>query len=367
MNFDKEISIDQVIKSLHDRYHVIKEFKGFIQMDGIDTGKIKNPYLLVQDKETNETFYIMICHPNACTFISEESIDRVLEQKSSWYQQSNGYISGKIKFDINSNKIDTKAIYLHQLIMDHYGNTLTKGNLTVDHINQNKLDNRLTNLRLATQSEQNENTGKRNRNFNAQPLPNSIEGIQLPKFVIYYTEVMNRGTENEYVREYFRVEKHPALNMSGKKFESTSKSMNVSITEKLEEAKKIIKLLDEYYLTYKNNNDKPVFTKYENKLPKYVTLAESKRTENKKVLTFDKKVGTKRENLKHTFDSDADLEENMDIFRVKVFNKYGYLLDDKYTIEELKDMDIKMMSSKKTKKSSTKKNKNETEESIISI
>ena len=57
----------------------------------------------------------------------------------------------------------------------------------------------------------------------------------------------------------------------------------------------------------------------------------------------------------------------MDIFRVKVFNKYDYLLDDKYTIEELKDMDTKMMSSKKTKKSSTKKYETETEESIISI
>lgn len=357
--YNKDLIIKKVI---NNDYEILKYFNGHIPSLGTSANQERNPYMLIKDKNTNEEFYGMFCEEDAITYFSKESLDLVKNNYTWYHHKDTGYILGSVK--INN---EHKRLYLHQLIMDHYGNTITKGNLSVDHINQNKLDNRLTNLRLATQSEQNENTGKRNRKYNAQPLPNSIEGIQLPKFVIYYTEVMNRGTENEYVREYFRVEKHPALNMSGKKFESTSKSMNVSITEKLEEAKKIIKLLDEYYLTYKNNNDKPVFTKYENKLPKYVTLVESKRTENKKELIFDKKVGTKRENLKHTFDSDADLEENMDIFRVKVFNKYDYLLDDKYTIEELKDMDTKMMSSKKTKKSSTKKNKNETEESIISI
>jgi hypothetical protein len=49
----------------------------------------------------------------------------------------------------------------------------------------------------------------------------------------------------------------------------------------------------------------------------------------------------------------------MDIFRVKVFNKYGYLLDDKYTIEELKNMDTNIKSESD--------NETETEESIYAI
>jgi len=369
MNFDKEISIDEVINKLYEEYNIIKEFKGFIPTIGIDAGKIKNPYLLVQDKETTEIFYIMICHPNACTFISEESIDRILEQNTSWYQQSNGYISGKIKFDIDGNKIDTKTIYLHQLIMDHYGNTLTKGNLTVDHINQNKLDNRLTNLRLATQTEQNENIGKRTRKYNAKPLPDDLlvhlkekyNTDNVPKFINCNYDKSN----DNYI---FTICKHPKQQRNANGSCIPIKSSKSKFKNTIDKYEEILIKLD------KLNNDiyyeEKLFLstiKDPDKLPKYVTLVDSKRTQNKKVVIFDRRNEGKRETLKYTFNCDADLEENMDILRVKVFNKYGYLLDDKYTIEELKDMDIKMMSSKKTKKSSTKKSESETEESISAI
>jgi len=359
--YNKDLIIKKVI---NNDYEILKYFNGHIPSLGTSANQERNPYMLIKDKNTNEEFYGMFCEEDAITYFSKESLDLVKNNYTWYHHKDTGYILGSVK--INNER---KRLYLHQLIMDHYGNTITKGNLSVDHINQNKLDNRLTNLRLATQTEQNQNTDKRARKYNAKPLPDDLlvhlkekyNTDNVPKFINCNYDKSN----DNYI---FTICKHPKQQRNANGSCIPIKSSKSKFKNTIDKYEEILIKLD------KLNNDiyyeEKLFLstiKDPDKLPKYVTLAESKRTENKKVLTFDKKVGTKRENLKHTFNFDADLEENMDIFRVKVFNKYGYLLDDKYTIEELKDMDIKMMSSKKTKKSSTKKSESETEESISAI
>ena len=72
-------------------------------------------------------------------------------------------------------------------------------------------------------------------------MPAELEGIAFPKYVNYCSEIMNRGKENEYKREFFRVESHPN---SDKKCMSTTKSAKKTIIEKLEEAKRIVRQLD---------------------------------------------------------------------------------------------------------------------------
>ena len=100
----------------------------------------------------------------------------------------------------------------------------------VDHINRIKTDNRRCNLRWATQTEQNMNTGKRARKVNARELPEEIKDIVLPKYVVYNYD---KTTD----QHFFTIEKHP--NLLGRR-PKTTKSRKVPLLEKLEQAKSIL-------------------------------------------------------------------------------------------------------------------------------
>lgn len=101
------------------------------------------------------------------------------------------------------------------------------------------MDNRIENLRWATQSEQNSNTDKRNRKQNAKPLPEGLKQSDIPKYVVYYHEILNKETGR--FREYFKIEKHPKLD----KIWIGTKSMSISIQDKLQMAKDKLKELNE--------------------------------------------------------------------------------------------------------------------------
>ena len=200
---------------------IIHKYSGHISLLGCSSGKKMNPHLFVEnvlDPDEN-LYYIMLCNKNAITFFSEDDYDKVFSQDENnltySYNSKIGYIFKTIDKD--------KKLYLHQIIMGHSG--FGKGQISIDHINRNKLDNRKCNLRLATQSEQNKNRGKVSRKSNAKELPTEfIEWLKrerdldnLPKFCEYYLNPKEK-------KEFFIISKHhPLLQQKRDKFKISSK------------------------------------------------------------------------------------------------------------------------------------------------
>lgn len=274
--------------------------------EGKFSGQIRNMYWKVKDKNSN-LYYLMSCkdlNKNTVYFKFDiNSLDKVLNayegKRHVWHSDKNGYVKTTY-IDSNGIKINR---YLHQHLMNYYGNGLNKNTKTIDHINRDKLDNRLSNLRLATQSEQNINTDKRNRKYNAKDLPDGLTQDMIPKYVVYYNEYYNK--EKDLYRDFFKIEKHP-------KYEGTicsSKSNKVSIHDKLKEIKDYLKKIDD------NNN----VIKETSKLP---TGIRHKILDNKEELILDYKIDNIRYGLKMKCNNSKTFDENYQMFKNKVIEKY---------------------------------------------
>lgn len=175
-----------------------------------------------------ENFKIIKCDKTEhCTLVSLEDFDFIKSNKLSLYYWKGGSksIGGYICCRYNK-----KSRYLHDIIM-RKKEEKSNNKLSVDHINRDKLDNRRENLKWATQSEQNKNSGKQNRSKTPQPLPEGITQDMLPIYITYNKECYNK--EKNLWREFFRIEKHP----KSKKQISSSKSCKISIQDKLQEIK----------------------------------------------------------------------------------------------------------------------------------
>ena len=234
-----------------DGYIIIKRIDGFRRQYGKNAGLETNWGYEVKDSNNND-YILIFCRPSGFTIIDKIQYDKVKNINGvdvTWSIFPHGYVGCHIK----ENGFDN-ILLLHQYLMNHRGHG--QGQDSVDHINRNKLDNRLTNLRIASQSEQNENTGKRTRKYNAKPLPDGIRHEDPPKYVVYYNEKHGEGR-----REFFTIEKHPIQKLKEQGVEdlrtdqlkrarwASSKSKDMHIQDKLGQAKEYLAFLDRLMYT----------------------------------------------------------------------------------------------------------------------
>jgi hypothetical protein len=239
--------VEYTMSGLPEGFQIGQRHEGITQRMGKSAGIESNWYYDAIDSR-NEECIIMFCRPEGYTILDKNVIPRIRENEQrlvTWFIMKNGYVAGHIMTDMG-----LKNVYLHQILMEYRGHG--RGSDNIDHINRNKLDNRMENLRISTQSEQTANRDKVSRQRTAKELPAEIQG-SLPKFVVYYKE---RVASNS-TREFFTVEGHPlqkqkekhVVNSQTSQLASrrwaTTKSNKVSIIDKLEQAKEYLTFLDE--------------------------------------------------------------------------------------------------------------------------
>jgi hypothetical protein len=300
------ICYPKIYNEIVNKYNIIDYIQGHHSTLGQQAYKIKN--CLWKIKENEKEYLLMYCEKDTICKLCLESYKKILyfekiynnNKKLTWYKHSNGYIQ-------THTSCEQKCYYIHQIIMNCYGNGKGTLNISVDHIDQDPLNNTLENLRIATRKEQEQNSKgikpdtKRERSSKKE-MPEGLSYEMLKKYVYYNREFYDKEKTKE--REFFRVE-HPKLDKPW----CTSKSGKVLLQDKLLEANKVVDDLE--------NDVYP--EKEENILPKYVSLIILR---DKPHLVFEKRVNDKRLNIKMVLPKDYDLLDQLEVLNEKIKLKY---------------------------------------------
>jgi hypothetical protein len=225
---------------------LISTHKGFFPKTGKGAKIERNSYKIYED--SHGRFIEMKDTNNNIFYFDEEDLQTILDLDSGKGNRCSLYVArtgttnkGRI-LEYVFYKQNGKTLSLHTLIMNN-----PPENMSVDHIDNNTLNNRRYNLRYATQSTQNHNRGKRARKINAHPLPDNIKEEELPVFINARYE---KGKFDSFI-----VEKHPLIDLGIEKRKKSSRSMKVSARDKLNQALDILKKFDKKF------NDNPEYIK----------------------------------------------------------------------------------------------------------
>lgn len=300
-------------------HKVVKRYKGTIKTEGTYTYQEKNPVFKCKTQD-GESIYYMYCEcgeDGAFTRIDKNKMNVIRYRDDNtpitWYKEKDSVDqSGKTRKGYVIGRAEKNTLrYLHQYLTNHYGHG--KGQDSVDHANKDKLDNRTKNLRIVSQSVQNSNMDKKERQCIAKDLPDGITQKMIPIHITYNKECYNpkeKDLDKRRYREFFRIEKFGTF----PKDMTSSKSSKVSITDKLNQVKEMLKNHSlglpikptpdgiQYPLYVRDGNDRGV-----------------------PALFFERRIDGKRQNFTRRMQSD-DGKAEYKMLQEGVLLKYGYQL-----------------------------------------
>ena len=224
-----------------DEIKIIQEFQGHILNDGHHINKYYNNYRLVEIiNETNESkkryyeMFVGLLYNKSNTlntkfsFIFDEvSLPKILKLEANNLIINNpSWLIATVQY-IYTRPSNDQLIYLHRYLLGCNNGD----NKTIDHINNNKLDNRLCNLRIATMSEQNMNRANVTRKNDLNSILNPTNDATIPRIETKSLLFINKKKSDGL--EYFAVEISKAR-IRGKEIkESSTKSSLLTLKEKL--------------------------------------------------------------------------------------------------------------------------------------
>ena len=210
-----------------------------------ENNEIKNKYRLVEIinevDESKKRYYEIFIGVNNTTqlqfsfIVDEVSLPKILQLNINntiitnhlWEMCNNQYIWVRPQ--------GNKSIYLHRYL----SGCINGDNKTIDHINNNKLDNRLSNLKVATMTEQNMNRPNVNRKHDLNSILNPIQIIpETPETQLSIPKIATKSllfiTKKKSVGlDYFSVEISKARTRVEDIRDNSSKSSLLTLKEKL--------------------------------------------------------------------------------------------------------------------------------------
>ena len=243
-----------------DEIRIIQEFQGNKITAGPYSGKYNNNYRLVEiinePDLSKKRYYEMFV--NVYNVNNEDNEDNEKDDNIDENKENNQITNTKFSFifdEVSLPKIlkleannliinnpswliatvqyiytrpsNDQLIYLHRYLLGCNNGD----NKTIDHINNNKLDNRLCNLRIATMSDQNMNRANVTRKNDLNSILNPTNDATIPRIETKSLLFINK--KNSDGLEYFAVEISKAR-IRGKEIkESSTKSSLLTLKEKL--------------------------------------------------------------------------------------------------------------------------------------
>jgi len=207
-----------------------------LDYNGNEPESMLHPLTIKLIEETGYEPFYMVQLPCLNTFkISKSSLDKIKRINDPtlkitfipcWYRSKNGYIVCMSKTK------EKKLIYMHRYLLDQHVYS-SKTDKSVDHMNRDRCDNRLENLRLCTQSEQNHNKDSKPKKVSfIKGL--SDDPIQLPQYIEYFKKgtLKSNTTGKETITQAHFIVDSRYFNFS----HHASKSSKLTIKERLKDA-----------------------------------------------------------------------------------------------------------------------------------